>query len=518
MSHSPEELYPLILDSISEGVFTVDAEFRITSFNAEAEAITGFSREQALGHKCYEVLRASICQRGCALRKSLETGEPQRNVRVTVLNSDMGAVPICVSSAVLRDREGRMIGGVEIFRDTSEIEALRSELSGRRVFGDMIGASPAMQEIFRVIPDVAPTDASVLIEGASGTGKELVARAIHDQSLRREQAFVCVNCGALPDTLLESELFGYERGAFTGARTSKPGRFQQADGGTLFLDEVGELSPAFQVKLLRALQEGEVQPLGGTETVRVDVRIVAATNRDVRRLLEEEKLREDLYYRLCVIPIHVPPLRERREDILPLVEHYVSRVAVRTGKEVREISPAALTALYDYDYPGNVRELTNILERAFVLCHEEQIGLIHLPPEVVAAGGGGKTERAEGHDSAQLPFSERRGGDRERTTRPVGEIFSENQVRDGWPLRLKPSEHRLLSSRESSTDRTPYPSRSSSGQGYLRPEVQRLLAVLDAHGWRRGPTAEALGISRSTLWRRMKEYGLLKSTIAAERR
>ena len=442
MDHSPEEFYPLILDSISEGVFTVDAEFRITSFNAEAEAITGFSRQQALGHKCYEVLRASICQRGCAIRKSLETGEPQRNVRVTVLSPEMQTIPICVSSAVLRDRDGRMIGGVEIFRDISEVEALRSELSGRHVFGDMIGASPAMQEIFRLIPDVAPTDASVLISGASGTGKELVAQAIHDQSSRSEGPFVCVNCGALPDTLLESELFGYLRGAFTGARSSKPGRFQQADGGTLFLDEVGELSPAFQVKLLRALQEGEVQPLGGTESAHVDVRIIAATNRDLRRLVEEEKLREDLYYRLSVIPIHIPPLCERREDIIPLVKHYMSRMASRTGKEIREISPAALTALYDYDYPGNVRELVNILERVFVLCHEEQIDVAHLPPEVVSGEGRGAAGRA------------------------------------------------------------------ASGRRPMRPEVQRLLDALDAHGWKRGATAEALGISRSTLWRRMKEYGL----------
>jgi len=490
MRHTPEELYPLILDSISEGVFTVDSEFRITSFNAEAEAITGFSQEQALGHKCYEVLRASICQQGCALRKSLETGEPQRNVRVTVLNPEMETIPICVSSAVLRDREGRMIGGVEIFRDISEIEALRSELSGRRVFGDMIGASPAMKEIFRLIPDLAPTDASVLIEGASGTGKELVARAIHDQSGRSDNPFICVNCGALPDTLLESELFGYLRGAFTGARVSKPGRFQQADGGTLFLDEVGELSPAFQVKLLRALQEGEVQPLGGTETVRVDVRIIAATNRDVRRLLDEGKLREDLYYRLCVVPIHIPPLRERREDIIPLVEHYMSRLVARTGKEIREISPDALTTLYDYDYPGNVRELTNILERAFVLCHEEQIDVIHLPVEVVARAGRGTTQPAEGHAEAQLPSSEKPGGDTAK------------------PSRLKPSEHKMLSSPEGGTDGRSQASGRSARDERMRPEVQRLLDVLDAHRWRRGETARALDISRSTLWRRMKEYGL----------
>jgi PAS domain S-box-containing protein len=488
----------------------VDPEFRITYFNAEAEAITGFSREQALGHKCYEVLRASICQRGCALRKSLETGEPQRNVRVTVLNPDMEAIPICVSSAVLRDREGRMIGGVEVFRDISEVEALRSELSARRTFGDMIGASPAMQEIFRLIPDVAATDASVLIEGASGTGKELVAQAIHDQSARSEGPFICVNCGALPDTLLESELFGYERGAFTGARGSKPGRFQQADGGTLFLDEVGELSPAFQVKLLRALQEGEVQPLGGTQTVKVDVRIIAATNRDLRRLMEEEKLREDLYYRLCVIRIQIPPLRERREDIIPLVGHYLSRLTARTGKEIGEISPEALTALYDYDYPGNVRELTNILERAFVLCHEDQIDLVHLPSEVVAARGreGEGGRQVQGDDEARVPRAEGTAGYGETTSRPAEERTGDDHLRGDSSSRLKPSEHKLLSSTMKGAGGGSQISRSTQ-RGRERPEIQRLLDVLDAHQWRRGETARALGISRSTLWRRMKEYGLV---------
>jgi PAS domain S-box-containing protein len=500
MSDPPEQLYPLILDSLTEGVFTVDSEFRITSFNAEAEAITGFSRQQALGHKCYEVLRASICQRGCAIRKSLETGEPQRNVRVTVLNPDMQAVPICVSSAVLRDAEGRMIGGVEIFRDISEVEALRSELSGRQVFGDMIGVSPAMQEIFRLIPDVAPTDASVLIDGASGTGKELVARAIHDESRRSEKPFVCVNCGALPDTLLESELFGYERGAFTGARSSKPGRFQQADGGTLFLDEVGELSAAFQVKLLRALQEGEVQPLGSTRTLRVDVRTIAATNRDLRQLVKEEKLREDLYYRLSVIPLHIPPLRERREDILPLVDHYMSRLAARTGKAIREISPAALTALYDYDYPGNVRELMNILERAFVLCHDEEIDLAHLPLEVTTAA----ERRATLEADAPPPEVSDEAAEEQA---PGGHARVYLPARESW--RLKPSEHRMLASAVSDPDVTSRASRRSREDGLARPEVQRLLEALDAHGWNRGATASALGISRSTLWRRMKEYGLL---------
>jgi PAS domain S-box-containing protein len=509
MSSAPQDLYPVILDSITEGVFTVDPEFRITYFNAEAEKITGFSREQALGRKCYEVLRASICQRGCAIRKSLETGEPQRNVRVTVLNPDMEAVPICVSSAVLRDQDGRMIGGVEVFRDISEVEALRSELSGRHVFGDVIGASPAMQEIFRLIPDVAPTDAPVLIDGASGTGKEMVARAIHDQSPRSDFPFVCVNCGALPDTLLESELFGYVRGAFTGARGSKPGRFQQADGGTLFLDEVGELSPAFQVKLLRALQEGEVQPLGGTETLHVDVRIIAATNRDLHQLMEEGKFREDLYYRLCVIPVQIPPLRERREDIIPLVEHYMPRLMARTGKAIREISPAALAALFDYDYPGNVRELRNILERAFVVCHDEQIDVVHLPPNVATTAGREPTDQAES-DGTERPRSFDGSAEEAATiSRPAAEPSVESPARGEWPLRLKPSEHKLISSRESRADGAPHPSRRSTERERMRPEVQQLLDVLDANHWNRGTTAGALGISRSTLWRRMKEYGLL---------
>jgi transcriptional regulator with PAS, ATPase and Fis domain len=372
----------------------------------------------------------------------------------------------------------------------------------------MIGASPAMQKVFRLIPDVAPTDASVLITGASGTGKELVAQAIHDQSTRSEQPFVCVNCGALPDTLLESELFGYVRGAFTGARGSKPGRFQQADGGTLFLDEVGELSPAFQVKLLRALQEGEVQPLGGTETLRVDVRTIAATNRDLRELVKEEKLREDLYYRLCVIPIHIPPLRERREDIIPLAEHYLSRLTARTGKEIHEISPDALTALYDYDYPGNVRELTNILERAFVLCHEEQIDLIHLPGEVVAAGARGPAGQPEDHHTEQPSSSDESAEDTAAISRPAYEGSGEEQLSGTWPSRLKPSEHRLLSSPVSDAGGESQVSRRTTRRRSIRPEVQRLLDVLDAHGWRRDQTARALGISRSTLWRRMKEYGL----------
>jgi PAS domain S-box-containing protein len=508
MSGEPENLYPLILDSVAEGVFAVDSEYRITYFNAAAETITGFTRDRALGRKCYEVLRASICQKGCALRRSLETGRTQRNVKVTILNPDMEAIPLSVSSSVLRDADGRMIGGVEIFQDVSEVETLRSELSGRRVFGDMIGASPAMQEIFRLIPDVASTDASVLIEGASGTGKELVARAIHDLSQRREHAFVRVNCGALPDTLLESELFGYVRGAFTDARRSKPGRFQQADGGTLFLDEVGDLSAAFQVKLLRALQDGEVQPLGSTETLNVDVRVIAATNRDLRQRISEGKFREDLFYRICVIPIHVPPLKERREDILPLLEHHMERLAARTGRSIRRISQAAMTALYDYDYPGNVRELINILERAFVLCHGERIDMLHLPAEVVrpleAIGGSRRST------SKKMQYDYRGTGAAAGPDQPGGAEPGAGHCpfRAAFPRGLELSGDEAPDSGLAGSDGTAAVRRLALQN--MWPEVRALLEALDAQGWNREETARALGISRSTLWRRMRQWGLIK--------
>jgi len=465
-------LFPLILDSIREGVFTVDEDFHITSFNAEAERITGFTREAALGRTCYDVLRGSACQDGCPLRRSLETGEPQRNVRVTVLNADMTPIPICVSTAVMQGEDGKLVGGVEIFQDLSEIEDLRRQLSDRRGYGDMVGVSRSMQEIFALIPDVAASDVSVLVHGASGTGKELVARAIHDASTRRDEPFVQVNCGALPDTLLESELFGYVRGAFTDARHDKPGRFQQADGGTLFLDEVGELSPAFQVKLLRALQEGELQPLGSTRTVTVDVRVIAATNRDLGALVAAGVFREDLYYRLCVVPIAIPPLSERREDIVPLVERYIARIGARTGKDIEGLSPAAMMALHDHTFPGNVRELINVLERAFVLCHGTQIEIEHLPLSVT-----GPTPEGTREPGADVPGR-----------------------------RLKPSERRMLAAA----------ARSSSAPGASpaaavtssRPEVRQMLAALNAHGWNREATARALGISRTTLWRRMRDYGL----------
>lgn len=460
MSDALNPLFPLIFDSISDGVFTVDEEFRITSFNAAAEQIVGVKREAAIGKKCHEVFRASICQNGCALRDTLERGESQRDVRVDILDSKMHRVPILVSTAVLKDQTGGMVGGVEIFRDVSDMESLRNELEGRHRFHDIIGHSEEMREIFSIIPQVAESDAPVLIDGPSGTGKELIAQAIHDLSLRKDKTFVRVNCGALPDTLLESELFGYMKGAFTGAHYNKPGRFQQADAGTLFLDEIGDISPAFQVKLLRALEEGEIQPLGGTKSMQVDVRLISATNRDLSELVKSGFFREDLYYRIKVIPIQVPRLADRRKDIPLLVAHFTKLLSTRTGRETPQLSKRAMRVLYDYDYPGNVRELRNIIERAFVLCSENLIDLQHLPSEVTATD----------------------------TTRDLPD----------------PNAHRKPSvKRIAEASLLPAPGHQYS------PEIRRLLSLLESHGWNRTAVAKELGIGRTTLWRRMREYNLI---------
>jgi len=463
-----EELQGLIFDSIHEGVFTVDRDFRITSFNTEAERITGVSRRQAVGKKCYEVFRASICQNGCALKETLATGRPLRDVRIDVLNSAMLPVPLVVSTAVLR-RDDRLLGGVEIFRDISDLESLRKELKGTTGFEDIVGASPVMQELFRLLPDVAASDAPVLIEGPSGTGKELVASAIHSLSARRNKPFIRVNCGALPDNLLESELFGYVRGAFTDARSDKPGHFALADGGTLLLDEIGDVSPAFQLKLLRALQEREIQPLGGRRPVKVDVRVLAATNRNLAEMVAEGRFRQDLYYRIRVVPVVLAPLRDRREDIPLLVNHFIRHLALKTGKTIREVAPKAMSALCEYGYPGNVRELQNILERIFVLGHGPRIELQDLPEEV-------RRTQAMQDDARQ-------------------------------DARWRPSERTLLKATAARSHR--------SGDD---PVAKKLLDALAANAWDRTRTARSLGIGRNTLWRRMKEHGLSQPRRETARR
>jgi PAS domain S-box-containing protein len=376
------DTHRVVLDSINDGVFTVDLQWRITSFNRAAERITGVRREQAIGRPCCEVFRASICQPACALRQTLKTGRPVVNRAIYILDARGNRIPISISTAVFKDAEGNVRGGVETFRDLSLVDELRKELEAKYSFADIVGRSQAMRQVFVILPQIAESDSTVLIEGPSGTGKELFARAIHQLSRRREGRFVAFSCGALPDSLLESELFGYKAGAFTDARQDKPGRFAVADGGTLFLDEIGDISPAMQARLLRVLQERTYEPLGSAEPVKTDVRVIAATHRDLARLVRKGAFREDLYYRVHVIRLMLPSLRERREDIPLLIEHFVTKFNRLQGKDVAGVSDEVLARLMEYDYPGNVRELENIIEHGFVLCRGGLIELNHLPPQL----------------------------------------------------------------------------------------------------------------------------------------
>ena len=318
------------------------------------------------------------------------------NRAAVIIDARGRKIPISISTVVLRDDRGRPVGGVETFRDLSQVEQLRKELAGRYSLGDIIGRSPAMRDLFGVLPAIAASDSTVVIHGASGTGKELFARAIHELSPRREKPFVAINCGALPDTLLESELFGHKAGAFTDARTDKPGRFAIAEGGTILLDEIGDISPAMQMRLLRVLQEHLYEPLGEVEPVAADVRIVAATHRDLARLVEEGSFREDLFYRINVIRLELPSLRDRREDIPLLIDHFIDRFNRLQEKNIAAVSDDVLALLMSHDFPGNARELENIIEHGFVLCRGGLIELEHLPPELTCGGRGSETRRGTG--------------------------------------------------------------------------------------------------------------------------
>ena len=368
-----------ILDSLSEGVFTVDSDWKITSFNRSAEEITGVARGEAQGQLCSDVLHSTLCEARCPIRRALTGSKPVSDERCHFVDIDGERVPISVSAAALVDEAGAVIGGVETFRDLSELEALRCALQHQT--SRLSSRNPAMQQVLELVSVLATHPTSVLICGETGTGKEVVARAIHQQGPRATRPFLAINCAALPENLLESELFGYKKGAFTGADRDKPGRFSLVRDGTLFLDEIGEISAAMQVRLLRVLEEREFEPLGGTQAEALKARIVAASHSDLQAMVKAGTFREDLYYRLVVMRIDLPPLRERREDIPALAMELLGRINLQQERRLDGISPTAMAALQDYDWPGNVRQLSNIIERAAVLCRTGAIESEHLPQE-----------------------------------------------------------------------------------------------------------------------------------------
>lgn len=446
MRQAVENQTEIILDSIADGVFTVDSDWKITSFNRAAERITGIKKEEALGRHCWEVLKASICEKICSLRQTMETGSPIVNQPIYVVNSEGERIPVSISTAILKDKDGKVIGGVETFRDLSVVEELRKELSGRHSFMDIISKNKEMLRLFGMLEQVAESDTTVLLEGESGTGKELFAKAIHYLSRRKNGPMITINCGSLPDTLLESELFGYKAGAFTDAKKDKPGRLALAESGTVFLDEIGDVSPALQVRLLRVLQDKVYEPLGSTKTEKADVRVVAATNKNLDSLLKEGRFRQDLYYRINVVKLVLPPLRKRKEDVPLLTEHFIQKFNRLSGKEIQGLSPGVLPVLMSYDFPGNVRELENIIEYATVVCRGNSIGVEQLPDY------------------------------------------------------LRPASHRMHAEMTA----------ADAGKDLSWDELERsfIYEALRNNNWNRAATAAQIGIHPTTLWRKIKRLNL----------
>ena len=442
-SRSPVWEYDTLFENLAEGVFTISNRWRITSFNRRAQEITGFKREEVLGRNCWDIFRSDLCKSNCPLKLTMETGVVRMDQDVRIVDREGQAQSILVNTSVLKNNHGLVVGAVETFRPIARLEGNEAEgVTLGEQPAQIVGQSPELHKVLNMLPDVAASDATVLIEGESGTGKELIAKAVHAQGPRSAGPFVAVNCSALAETLLESELFGHVKAAFTGAVSNKVGRFELAKGGTLFLDEVGEIKPEIQIKLLRVLEERVFERVGGTRPIRMDSRIIAASNKTLAQEVGKGRFREDLFYRLRTVPLSIPPLRDRASDIPILVEHFIDVFNRVYGKGVRGVDPKALRFLQRYPWPGNVRELKHALEYAFVFVKGPIITLSHLPEL----------------DASRTP------------------------------------------------DTNPVPKEAAGGWEDERITIQR--ALEKARG-RRSAAAHRLGISRSTLWRKMKLHGLV---------
>jgi PAS domain S-box-containing protein len=369
--------YRELVEDLPGGVFTIDLDWRITSFNGAAESITGFSKTQVLGAHCWDIFHSADCQKNCPMRKVFDHAAPQTDHEIMTHDRRGQRQTLIVNAGLLRDPSGEVSGAVQTFRRAGD--SVESRHSTQLRFGTIVGKSPAMSALFNMLPDIANSEANVLIAGESGTGKELFARTLHDLSRHRPHPFVAVNCAALSESLLEAELFGHAKGAFTGAVQARPGRFEMAGEGTLFLDEIGELRPDLQVKLLRVLEQRVFERVGGTSPVQFRARVISATHQDIAAALRESRFREDLYYRLRTVPLMIPPLRKRSEDIPLLVNHFIHKFNARTGKRVRAVDPKVMQLFLNAAWPGNVRELERCIEHAFVFVKGPVIFSRHLP-------------------------------------------------------------------------------------------------------------------------------------------
>jgi PAS domain S-box-containing protein len=378
----PYEFTEDILDSLAEGIYTVNKDFKIISFNRAAESITGYDREEVLGKFCKNIISSERCMRDCPIVRVLENGENIHDVDNTIVSRNGKEVPIKLNAAVFRNSNSDPIGGVVSFRDMSYLENVQNSLIKQSQFHGIIGQSKAMREIYTLIREIADTNSSVFLGGESGTGKELIANAIQAESSRSDKPYIKVNCSVFPNQLLSSELFGHIRGAFTDAKSNRIGRFEMADGGTIFLDEIAEIPLQLQLQLLRVLQEGTFERVGESVTRQVDVRVIAATNIDIEKAIREGRFRDDLYYRLNVIPIEVPSLRERKDDIPYLIRHFIDKLSLTSQKKIKDIDDDAMECLMAYPWPGNIRELENAIEYAFARTATTIIHLSKLPPSI----------------------------------------------------------------------------------------------------------------------------------------
>jgi two-component system, NtrC family, response regulator HydG len=446
------EYLKTLLDTMQDALMAVDEQGSVVAVNPAMEQLTGYRRDELVGSPC-TLLEGSTCpkERAGGGRKhcALFNSGGVRRLKCEIRRKDGTKVTVLKNAAVLRDREGRVFGAVETLTDLSELAAreqeisdLRRELHREHAFEGMLGRAPAMERLFHLVDSAARSEASVLVTGETGTGKELVAQAIHRRGRRKGGPFIQVSCAAFNESLLESELFGHVRGAFTGAERTRVGRFEAAQGGDFLLDEIGDLPPGVQVKLLRVLQEKTIERVGENRPVSLDVRVLSATNRDLKELTRQGRFREDLYYRVAALPVRVPPLRERREDVALLTEAFLHRACAGLRRAVPEVEREALERLLRYEWPGNVRELMNAVEYALVMAGEGPVRACHLPSEVLEEPG--------------------------------------LQARD-----------RILTAPNGSPE-----------------EKKRLLRALEDARGKKAAAARLLGVSRVTLWKRLKVHGL----------
>lgn len=368
-----------IFNSNIEGTFTIDNDWTITSFNTSAEKITGYKKTEAIGKKCWEIFNSSLCRNGCHMEQTILKGKAMVGNELEIIHKSGKKIPIRVNSNILINNKNEKIGAVETFLDISEIRNLSAHLNEFFKYENIIGRNKEIKQIISVLESVSQTDTTVLITGESGTGKELVARAIHLNSSRKSGPFIAVNCSAFVESLIESELFGHEKGAFTGAIKTKIGKFELAQGGTLFLDEIGDLTTTVQTKLLRVLETHEFERVGGNKSIKMDARIITATNKNLLDEINAGRFRGDLFYRINVINIHLPPLRERMDDFPLIVNHFIELFNKKFSKNIKQFSSEAFDILLEYNWPGNIRELENVIEHCFVICNGDVIQVECLP-------------------------------------------------------------------------------------------------------------------------------------------